>query len=69
MDDSVDVELYLLDFIHHMTDLEVPQSRWVTYLRPLLSNWARQVVDTLEDVDRRDFSKVKKELLRATAAP
>ena len=52
------MQLYMSDFEHHMQDLEIPRERWVTSLRPLLSNWARQTVDLLGEESRRDYQKV-----------
>ena len=65
MTETVDMELYMSDFEHHMQDLEIPRERWVTSLRPLLSNWARQTVDLLGEESRRDYQKVRKALLGA----
>ena len=65
MTETADVELYVSDFEHHMQDLEIPNTQWLTSLRPLLSNWARETLDLINECDRGDYRKVKKTLLTA----
>ena len=65
MTETADVELYVSDFEHHMQDLEIPSARWLTSLRHLLSNWARETLDLIDECDRVDYRKVKKTLLTA----
>ena len=65
MTETVDMELYISDFEHHMKDLEIPGDRWLTSLRPLLSNWARTTLDLLGEEKRGDYKEVKTALLEA----
>jgi hypothetical protein len=65
MSENEDVELYLESFEFRLQSLEIPDDRWVSNLRPLLSTWAAQVVDALSQTDRSSYSKVKHFLLEA----
>lgn len=65
MKEDEDVELYLESFEHRLRSLEIPDGCWISNLRPLLSNWAAQVVDALSQADRSTYSKVKNFLLEA----
>lgn len=68
MRDSVDIEMFLIDFEQHMTDLEIPRERWITNLRPLLSDWARAAIDIIGEESRRDYTAVKEALLSSYAS-
>jgi len=65
MKDEEDMEMYLLGFEKWMSSLEIPQNRCVNNLRPLLSVWALQTLETLGGAESQDYSKAKKTLLHA----
>ncbi len=65
MPETTDLELYIADFEHHMEDLEIPTTRWLTSLRPLLSLWAREILDLMSAAEKLKYSKVRSALLDA----
>ena len=46
-------------FEQRMKSLEIPQNRWVDNLRPLMSIWAANTVDALNERDGDSYPKVK----------
>ncbi len=65
MKEDEDVEIYLESFESRLLGLEIPVDRWMANLRPLLSNWAAQVAEALDQTDRLVYSKVQHVLLEA----
>lgn len=65
MTNDEDVEMYLVGFEKRMKSLEIPQNRWVSNLRPLLSEWALQTVETLGGHESEDYTRAKTTLLHA----
>ncbi len=65
MTETTDAELFLAEFEAHMTDLEIPQARWMTNLRPLVADWLREVLDPLPQGERNVYATVKKEIMSA----
>ncbi len=65
MPEKTDLELYIADFEHHIKDLEIPTTRWLASLRPLLSLWAREILDFTSAAEKSDYSKVRSALLDA----
>ncbi len=65
MPETTVFELYIADLEHHMEDLEIPTTRWLTSLRPLLSLWAREILDLMSAAEKSDYSKDRSGLLDA----
>ena len=65
MKEDADVEDFLGEFEIQMEDLRILVDRWMTYLRPLLTSNARDVIAILSREERRDYTKVKDAILEA----
>ena len=65
MKEDADVEDFLGEFEMQMEDLRMPVDRWMTYLRPLLTFNARDIIAILSQEERQDYIKVKAAILEA----
>jgi hypothetical protein len=65
MKEDEDVEVYLDNFEARLRGLEIPEHRWTDNLRLLLSTWALQVIDALQETSLHNY---KNTLLEAFAS-
>lgn len=68
MTEDEDIELYISSFEKRLLSVAIPQDRWVDNLRPLMSNWATQVVEVMDQKDEKNYQMVKDILLQAFAS-
>jgi hypothetical protein len=68
MKEDEDVKVYLDNFEARLRCLEIQEHRWTDNLRPLLSTWALQVIDALQETSLHNYKSVKNTLLEAFAS-